>query len=223
MATQHLDLDEQEKLDQIKHFWKQYGNLISWVLIAVFGSLAAYNGWKYWQRHQASGASAMYESVELAVRQKDPAKVERALTDMRDRFGSTAYAQQAGLIAARSFMDAGKPEQAKTALNGVIAKTSDVSYASVARLHLAALQMDEKAYDAALSTLSAIESPHFTGLAADRRADIYMLQGLKDKAAAEYEKAYLALDAETEYKRLVEAKLNALGLNPAVKNPNKTS
>ena len=33
MANQ-LDLEEQEQLDQIKHFWKQYGNAITWVLIA---------------------------------------------------------------------------------------------------------------------------------------------------------------------------------------------
>jgi predicted negative regulator of RcsB-dependent stress response len=29
MAT-HLDLEEQEQLDQLKSFWKQYGNLITW-------------------------------------------------------------------------------------------------------------------------------------------------------------------------------------------------
>ena len=29
MAT-HLDLEEQEQLDQLKEFWKQYGNLITW-------------------------------------------------------------------------------------------------------------------------------------------------------------------------------------------------
>jgi predicted negative regulator of RcsB-dependent stress response len=52
--AKHLDLEEQEQLDQIKHFWDQYGNLITWVLIAAFGSLAAWNGWNYWQRDQAT-------------------------------------------------------------------------------------------------------------------------------------------------------------------------
>ena len=64
--AKHLDLEEQEQLDQIKHFWAQYGNLISWVLIVVFGSFAAWNGWNYWQRSQASQASALYEEVERA-------------------------------------------------------------------------------------------------------------------------------------------------------------
>jgi predicted negative regulator of RcsB-dependent stress response len=49
-----LDLEEQEQLDQIKHFWRTWGNLISWVLIAVLGSYAAWNGYQYWQRTQAT-------------------------------------------------------------------------------------------------------------------------------------------------------------------------
>jgi hypothetical protein len=38
MATQ-LDLQEQEQLDALKAFWKQYGNLITWTLIAGAGRL----------------------------------------------------------------------------------------------------------------------------------------------------------------------------------------
>jgi len=40
MANQ-LDLEEQEQLDQLKHFWSQYGNLITWLLIVVLGSVEA--------------------------------------------------------------------------------------------------------------------------------------------------------------------------------------
>ena len=35
--AKHLDLEEQEQLDELRHFWKTYGNLITWVLIAVLG------------------------------------------------------------------------------------------------------------------------------------------------------------------------------------------
>jgi hypothetical protein len=28
--AKHLDLEEQEQLDELKHFWKQYGDLITW-------------------------------------------------------------------------------------------------------------------------------------------------------------------------------------------------
>ena len=39
MAT-HLDLEEQEQLDQLKHFWNQWGTPITSVLVVVLGSFA---------------------------------------------------------------------------------------------------------------------------------------------------------------------------------------
>jgi predicted negative regulator of RcsB-dependent stress response len=50
----HLDLEEQEQLDQIKHFWAKFGNLITWVLLIVLTAYAGWNGWQYWQRDQAA-------------------------------------------------------------------------------------------------------------------------------------------------------------------------
>ena len=49
---------------------------------------------------------------------------------------------------------------------------------------------------------------------ADRRGDVYNLQGKKAEAKAEYEKAYKGFDERTEYRRLVEVKLSALGVDP---------
>ena len=69
--AKHLDLEEQEQLDQIKHFWAKYGNAISWLLIVVFGGFAAYNGWNWWQRNQAAKAAVLYEEVDRAVQSKD--------------------------------------------------------------------------------------------------------------------------------------------------------
>jgi predicted negative regulator of RcsB-dependent stress response len=51
-------------------------------------------------------------------------------------------------------------------------------------------------------------------LVADRRGDILMAQGKKAEARTEYEKAYKELDELAEYRRLVEVKLNALGVDP---------
>jgi predicted negative regulator of RcsB-dependent stress response len=213
MATQHLDLDEQEQLAQIKHFWNQYGNLISWILLCVFGALAAWNGWKYWQRYQAEGASAMYETVDAAVQARDMARLERALGDMKERFPRTTYAHQAALLAAGSFYEAGKRDQARAALNWVIDRSGDVHYRALAKLRLAAVLLDDKSYDAALKVLSMIESPHFAGLVSDRRGDVHMAQGQREQARTEYQKAYAALGAEVEYRRIVEAKLNTLGVD----------
>jgi len=211
----HLDLEEQEQLDQLKHFWNQYGNLISWVLIAILGSVAAWNGYQYWQRSQAVQAAAMFDEVERVVRSGDIQKSERAFADMKERFASTTYAQQAGLLLAKVAFDGGKADVAKAALTWVADNAADKGYASTARLRLAAVLIDAKALDEAMAVLNKGVSEEFQPLLADRKGDIFMLQGKKAEAKAEYEKAYKALDERSEYRNMVEIKLGALGGNVA--------
>jgi predicted negative regulator of RcsB-dependent stress response len=212
--AKHLDLEEQEQLAELKHFWSKYGNLITWVLIAVFGSVAAYNGWNWWQRNQAVQASALYDEVERAADSRDLARVQRAFGDVRDQYGRTTYAQQGGLLAARAFQDAGKLDEAKAALRWVADKASDEGYQAIARLRLAALLADSASYDEALSQLGGRFPASFTALVADRRGDVLNLQGKTAEAKAEYQKALAAMDAGTEYRRLIEVKLAALGGKP---------
>jgi predicted negative regulator of RcsB-dependent stress response len=214
MAIKHLDLEEQEQLDQLKAFWKQYGNLISSALIVVFGSIAAYNGYQYWQRSKALQASTMYDEVERAVNSGDTTKMERAFGDMKDKFGGSIYADQAALLVARELQDKGKPDSAKAALGWVAENASDDSYKSIAKLRLAAVLVEAKAYDEALKQVDGSFPKEFAALVADRRGDIFMAQGKKTEAKTEYEKAYKAFEERNEYRRLVEVKLNALGVDP---------
>jgi predicted negative regulator of RcsB-dependent stress response len=212
--AKHLDLEEQEQLDELRHFWKEYGNLITWVLIAVFGAIAAWNGWQYWHRTQGTQAAVMFDEVERAALVGDTARVERAFADMKDKFGRTAYAQQAGLLAAKVLVDKGNVDGAKAALAWVADKASDEGYQATARLRLAGLLVEAKAYDEALKQLSAGFPEEFEALAADRRGDVYNLQGKKAEAKAEYIKAYKGLEERGEYRRLIEVKLTALGVDP---------
>jgi len=134
----HLDLEEQEQLAELKHFWKTYGNLISWVLILVLGGYAAWNGWQYWQRNQAAKASALYDEVEKAVLAQDVARVERGMTDMKERFAATQYAHQAALLAARVLVDKNQGEQARAWLAWSADKAPSAAWRDLARVRLAA-------------------------------------------------------------------------------------
>ncbi|MEI8324957.1 MAG: tetratricopeptide repeat protein [Betaproteobacteria bacterium] len=209
--SQHLDLEEQEQLEELKHFWKQYGNLISWILIAILGSYAGWNGHQYWQRGQATQSSAMFDELERAAQAGDTAKLDRALADMKDKFARTTYAQQAALLAAKTYQDKGNADAAKAALSWVAEKSSDPGYQAIAHLRLAALLAQDKAYEQALGQLAGTFPKEFAPLVADRLGDIYLLQGKKDQAKTQFEKAYQGFDEHTDYRRLVEVKLNALG------------
>jgi predicted negative regulator of RcsB-dependent stress response len=212
----HLDLEEQEQLDELKHFWKQYGNAITWLLILVLGCVATWNGYQYWQRSQSTQAAAMFDEVIKVAGVGDTEKTERAFGDMRDRFASSTYTSQAGLMVAKSLYESGKLDSAKSTLKWVAEKSADQGYAAIAKLRFAAVLMDEKAFDEALKSLDSVVGEPFVGLAADRRGDIFMALGKKAEAKTEYLKAYKAMDSRTEYRRLVEVKLNAMGVNPAL-------
>ena len=213
MANQ-LDLEEQEQLDQLKAFWKQYGNLITWALIVVLAAFAGWNLYKRWQVNQASQASALFDELDRVVKTGDVAKIDRVFTDMKDKFPSTTYAHQSALLVAKAYFEAGKSAESKTALTWVAEKSSDEGYQAIARLRLSGILMNDKAYDEAIKQLTGTFPAGFSALVADRKGDALMLQGKKAEARTDYEKAYKEFEERTEYRRLVAVKLNALGVNP---------
>ena len=122
-----------------------------------------------------------------------------------------AQAGQAGLVAAKALADAGKWDAAKPVLAWVAEKAADEGYRALGKLRLAGVLVEEKAYDDALAQLSGSFPVEFAAMVADRKGDVLALQDKKPEAVAEYRRAYQALDERAEYRRLVEAKLNARG------------
>ncbi len=210
MAT-HLDLEEQEQLDQLKHFWNTWGTLISTVLILVAGGLVAWNGYQYWQNRQAGQAAALYDAVEVAARSGDQARMSQAFADMKAKYGGTTQASQAGLALAKAKMEAGDADAAKEALTWVAAQSGDDGLKALARVRLAGVLMDQKNFDDALKQLSGGVPLEFEAVFADRKGDIYLLQDKRADAISEYAKAWKSLEEGVEYRRLVEVKLGALG------------
>ena len=210
----HLDLEEQEQLDDLKAFWKQYGNLVTWVLVLALGAYAAWNGWNYYLRDQGAKAGALYDEIDHAALALDADRATRIFADMKERYPRAVFTQQAGLIAARVAAEKGQYDAARASLGWVAESGGETEYRAVARLRLAGLLLDLKRYDEALKQLDGIEGAEFAALAADRRGDVFLAEGKNDDAKAAYQKAWAAMDPKVDYRRLVEAKLNLLGVQP---------
>ena len=210
----HLDLEEQEQLDELEQFWKRWGDLITWVLIAVLGSYAAWMGWQSYSAKQAAQSAALYDTVERAAVTGDMALLDRSVADIKDKFASTSYAQQAALLAARLYQTKSRPNDAKAQLSWVIEKSGDEGYQSLARLRLAALLIEDKAFDEARKQLSAKSPAAFAPLMADRLGDVDMLQNQPAEAVKHYQQAWKGFEPNAEYRRLVAVKLAALGADP---------
>lgn len=218
MAT-HLDLQEQEQVDQLKAFWQQYGNLITWTLTLVLTAFAAWNGWNWWQRDQAIKASAMFDELDRAAQAADPVRSGQVFADLKERFPRTVHAQQGALLAAKVQAEKGQSDAALATLAWASDNAVEDEIRVVARLRAAALLMDKQQYDAALAQLDAAaqqkSAKDFEALIADRRGDVLLAQGKKDEARKAFDLAYKAMDDKLEYRRLIDAKLTALAAAPA--------
>ena len=210
MAT-HLDLEEQEQLDQLKHFWNKWGTLITTVLVIVLGGFAVWNGYQYWQNRQGLQASALGAAVETALDSGDKARIDQAFADLRSSYGGTVQAAQAGLLVAKAASDKGQMDDAKSALTWVVDNASDEGLKATARIRLASVLLSSQAYDEALKQLDAKMPTEFDALVADRQGDIYLAKGDKAKAVEAYRSAYQKSAPGLEYRNVISVKLNALG------------
>ncbi|PUE32938.1 hypothetical protein B9Z35_05270 [Limnohabitans sp. Jir61] len=209
-----LDLEEQEQLDELKHFWKRWGDLITWMMIVVLGGYAAWMGWQSYSTKQAAQAAALYDTVERSAIGGDITLLDRSVADIKDKFASTTYAQQAALLAARVYNDKDRKADAKAQLTWVVDKASDEGYQALARLRLASLLIEDKAYDEARKHLTAKTPEAFAPLMADRLGDLAMLQSQSAEAVQHYKNAWKGFEPNAEYRRLVAVKLAALGADP---------
>lgn len=204
------DLEEQEQLASLKAFWAKYGNVLSWVVIAALASYAGYNYWNAHVRAQSTEASGLYDELLVSVAAKDNVKAQRITTDIKAKYGSTAYAEMAAMGAAKTAFDANDLKTAKVQLQWVI-EHGDDAYQALARLRLAGVLLDEKAYDEALKLVAAVKSAQYAGLAADRKGDILAAQNKLADARTAYLAALNAMDKRDPGRQLVAFKLEAIG------------
>ncbi|WP_322104777.1 tetratricopeptide repeat protein [Paraburkholderia sp. J41] len=204
--------DEQESIESVKAWWAQWGNATTWIVLIVLVALAAWNGWNFWQRRQAAEAAVLYDQVQQAANGSDKALLTRVAADMEDRFGGTAYAQMTALSVAKALYMAGDSAGAKAQLQWAADHAKDDEFRQVAKLRLASLLLDEKAYDQGLALIPQPDSGPFKGVVADGRGDLLAAAGKRDDARAAYK---LALDSlpksDASQRQLVQFKLDALG------------
>jgi len=205
------DLEEQDKLEDLKAWWKQWGNSISGIVIAVCVGVVGVQGWRWWAQHQAEQASVLFGAVNAAVRANDTAKAKDAMAQLADKYGRTAYAPRGALLVAALLFDSGDKAGAKAQLAAVIDRDAEDELKDIARLRLAAILLDDKQYDEALRTLDAKHGEPFAGIYADARGDILAAAGRPNDARTAYQTALARLDAKSPYRNFVQVKLDALG------------
>lgn len=180
------DLEEQEQLSSIQAWWQQHGNLVTGLLVVAAAVSLSFQGWNWYRSNQSAKAGALLATVENAVAAGDALRAKGAAGELLDKYPGTAQAGFGALLSAKSQLAAGDAKTAKAELSWAAEKASEKEVRDVARLRLAALLMDEKAFDEALKELAKEPSASFAANFAEARGDVLALQGKKTEAVAAY-------------------------------------
>jgi predicted negative regulator of RcsB-dependent stress response len=204
------DLQEQEQLAAMKAWWDKYGNFILTAATLVLLAIAAYNGWRWYERREAAQAAVLYDEMKSAVDVNNVAKIKEVAGSLLERYPRTVYAAMAALHAARANHESNDMAAAKAQLRWVIEKSGHPEFTLIARVRLAGVLLDEKAYDEALKLVSGDVPAAQATAFADRRGDILLAQGKPAEARAAWQQALAKADPQHPLRNIIQLKLDAL-------------
>ncbi len=204
------DLEEQEQLATIKAWWERWGNLVLSAVTVVLLAIAAFNGWRWYERHEAANAGALYDEFVNSLAGADIARKKELAGTLIERYGRTVYAPMAALEVAKINFEAGDLGAARAQLRWVIDKSDHPELAHIARLRLAGVLLDEKAYDEAMKLLTESVPASLATSFADRRGDVLMAMGRADEARSAYQEALDKAEAQHPMRPIIQLKLDAL-------------
>jgi len=207
-----LDLEEQEQVAELKAWWRQHGNLIVSVILAAALAFAGWQGWRWYTANQASQAAAHFDTLARAAQAGDAKALRDAAGTLIESYPRTLYASMAALIAARFHFDRNDLKAAKAQLEWVIERSPSDDFKDIARLRLAAILLDEKAYDEVLKLLGTPHAPAYDSQYAALRGDVLVAKNQPAEARAAYKLALeKAGNEQSAFRESVRMRLEALG------------
>jgi predicted negative regulator of RcsB-dependent stress response len=207
--------EEQEDLDRLKTWWKNYGNSV------VFGialGAAILVGFRYWTQHteeQLHGAAVLYDRMFQNFHAKKSADTRQLGESLMNEYTSTPYAGMAGLLLARLDFEAGDAVKARERLQWVLKNADDAAVQHAARLRLARIHLDSGDKEAALALLTVRDRAGFETEYEELKGDVHASQGQREAARAAYREALKYLPPESPYAPILNMKLDDLGPEPA--------
>jgi predicted negative regulator of RcsB-dependent stress response len=203
--------NQQDELDKLKEWWKNYGNAL---IIGVLIGVALLFGSKYWRQHQERQrqiASAVYEDVQQAFRDKNVDKARAGGAQLVRDYASTPYAGMAALLLARQYLEVGDRAQARQQLEWAVANATHAPSQHAARLRLARLLADGEDFTGALVLTEVKDKSGFESEYLELKGDMLVALGRRNEARAAYREAMKGAREATAYNAVLRIKLEDLG------------
>ncbi len=212
-------LSEEEQLESLRNWWKQYG---TWLFIGLIVAAGGYGGWQWYQKYsmdKALEASGLYQSwLDSGA---DEAKQESAFAALAAGAKGSAYHSLVLFRQAAKAAEAGELEKAEPLLQKVIDGSDEPLLRSLAILRQAAVLQGLDRSDEALKLLDRVSGDGYKGLALELKGDIHMARDERAEAHKAYAAAFATLEGDQK-DSLLEAKVNNSAVPPESDKPADT-
>ncbi len=203
-------LTEQEQIQQLKNWIKQYGMTI---LLGILIAAAITSGWRYWQSYRTKvlqHASAVYdEMIAMRAQNNTHGTIVQAKKLLRN-YTKTPYADMAAFMLAREAVITKNYPEALQQLHWVINHSKNTSMRDIARVRAARILIALKKPDEALMLLTEVQDKGFKGLADEVRGDAMLAKNDTEAARKSYELALQGLPNAEVSRPILEMKFNNL-------------
>jgi predicted negative regulator of RcsB-dependent stress response len=206
-----VHLTEEEQLEILKRWWKDYGMT---VITAIAAAIIVYFAWTAWQDKQkakAESTSAQYDQLMKLVTvepgkelpDSDKAAAAHMANELKENNKQNLYGLGAAFYLAKVAVDAGDLDKAVAELQWILASKPDLASTQLAHVRLARVLVAKAAYSEAQAQLAEEPSKAFAAEYAEVRGDILKAQGNKDAAATAYKKALELTDPQQQERVMV--------------------
>lgn len=207
---------EQEELEKLKAWWKNYGTALIFGVVLGAALLVGIRYWNHTKEQGLEAAAGLYEQMLLDQRAQKLDAVRLTGDTLIKDYASTPYAEMAALVLAKIAHESGNEVGARQHLQWVIDHAKGGVGVHAARLRLARLHVARGEMEPALALLDVKDQQGFESEYQEVKGDIFAAQGRRNEARAAYREALKLLRPDSTYAPILSMKLDDLG-------PEKTS
>ena len=183
---------EEEQVAAIKRWWKENGvSTITGVVVGLI-VIVGWNSWQSYSEDKANQASALYAELLDSISNKKVESVEKITERIKGQYGSTAYAIYAELLLAKTKVEQGDLESAKSILEKQMKVADSKELRNVARIRLIKLMLATDENEKGLQLIAEADPSSSQGFSAsydELTGDLYLALGRLGEARTAYQSA----------------------------------
>lgn len=186
---------EEEQVAALKRWWKE--NATSTIAGIVMG-LVIILGWNFWQKNKqenANQSSALYVQLLDSIANNNNESSQKISERMAEEYGSTVYASYTALLLAKTKVQQGDLDAAKTILKKQMQQAGSAEIQNVARIRLIKLMQATGDNEQGLQLIAEADQSKLQGFSAsydELKGDLYVALDRLGEARTAYQSALRA-------------------------------